>query len=73
MLALFLLLVIVAIVLGMVGLVAEALLYLLITGIVVLLLITGVVVLLGGLSSAPCVCGAGPETSGPVIPRQTED
>ena len=50
MIALFLLLVIAAIALGIVGVVAKGLLY---------LLFIGIVVLLGALFSAPCGCGGG--------------
>ena len=51
MLALFLLLVLVAMVLGIVGVVVHGLLY---------LLIIGIVVFLGALTLAPCGCGGGP-------------
>ena len=58
MIALFLLLVIVAIVLGIVGVVAKGLLY---------LLIIGIVVFLGALLWVPCGCGAGRQTPGQVV------
>jgi hypothetical protein len=56
MIALFLLLVIVAIVLGIVGVAAKGLLY---------LLIIGIVVFLGALLLAPCGSGGGPAGARP--------
>ena len=62
MIALFLLLVIVAIALGIVGVVAKGLLY---------LLFIGIVVFLGALLFAPCGCGGGPAGARPANPRHT--